>query len=255
MEENLQSHVTSAPPVEVTSFTTRAVNVLTAPGDLYAEVAAAPVQTSSWLVPFLVMVALIGLMMFSFTNNSVLFDQMREPQRAEMAKKVAEGKMTQEQVDQAMRFIDDKGAFMAFGIAGGVLIMTLVVFGAPLCYWLASKGMLQFTGSYKKILEVYGLSMVIGIVGTLVSLIMMNMMESMYAQPSGAFFIRDSYDQNNFGHNVAAAMNVFSIWQVAVTGIGLSTVSGKSRGMGMAVAFGLWLVYVVIASFLGWGAR
>jgi hypothetical protein len=252
MEENIQSQPA---PVEVTSFATRAVNALTAPGELYAEVAAAPVQNSSWLIPFLVMVALVGLMMFSFTNNAVLYDQMREPQRAEMAKQVAEGKMTQEQADTAMGFINNKGIFIAFGIAGGVLFTTIIVFGAPLVYWAASKGVLKFAGNYKKILEVYGLSMVVGIVGTLVSLIMMNMMESMYAQPSGAFFLRDSYEQGNFVHNLAASMNVFSIWQVAVTGIGLSAVSGKSRGMGLGLAFGLWLVYVLIASYLGWGAR
>ena len=53
----------------------------------------------------------------------------------------------------------------------------------------------------------------------------------------------------------AAAPLEWQLRQVAVTGIGLSAVSGKSRGMGMAVAFGLWLVYVLIASYLGWGAR
>lgn len=255
MEENAQPQLSTAPPVEVTSFTTRAVNALTAPGELYAEVAAAPVQTSSWLVPFLVLVALVVLMMFSLTNNPILFDQMMEAQRAEMAKQVASGEMSAAQADQARQFMENKGIIFGFGSLSVVFITTAVVFGAPLCYWLVSKGALKFAGSYKKILEVYGLSMVIGILGTLVALIMMNMMESMYAQPSGAFFLRDSYDQENFGHNIAASMNVFSIWQVAVTGIGLSAVSGKSRGMGMAVAFGLWLVYVVVASLLGWGAR
>jgi len=60
----------------------------------------------------------------------------------------------------------------------------------------------------------------------LVSMIMMNMMDSMYAQPSP----RSScghYDAGNFGHNFLASMNIFSIWQVAVTGIGLAVVSGR----------------------------
>ena len=255
MEENMPDQIPANAPVEITSFSTRAVNALTAPGDLYAEVASAPVQNSSWLVPYLMMAALGGLMMVSFTNNSILYEQMKQPQRAEMEKKVAAGEMSRAQADQAMGFIENKNLFLGFGIAGGVLFTTLIVFGAPLVYWVASKGVLKFSGGYKKVLEVYGLSMVIGILGTLVTLIMMNLMESMYAQPSGAFFLRDSYEQGNFLHNVAASMNVFSIWQVAVTGIGLSAISGKSRGMGMGLAFGLWIVYVVIASLLGWGAR
>lgn len=255
MEENLNAQHPTSEPVEITSFSTRAVNALTAPGDLYAEVAAVPVQNSSWLIPYLAMVAMVVMMMVSFTNNALLFDQMREPQRAEMEKQVAEGKMTREQADAAMGIIENKNLFLSIGIAGGVIFTTIIMFGAPLVFWTASKGVLKFTGGYKKILEVYGLSTVIGIVGALVSLIMMNMMESIYAQPSGAFFLRDSYEQGNFLHNVAASFNVFSVWQVAVTGIGLSAVSGKGRGMGMGLAFGLWAVYVVIASLLGWGAR
>jgi hypothetical protein len=255
MEEQNQPQVTSSAPVEISSFGTRAVNVLTAPGDLYAEVARAPVQTSSWLVPFLVIIALIVLMLYSFTSNAVLYDQMLKPQHEEMQKQVADGKMTQQQADQAAQFMQNKGLIFAFGAASAVLITTIFVFGAPLVYWVVIKGALKYTGNYKKVLEVYGLSMIIGIVGMLVSIIMMNMMESMYAQPSGAFFLRESYDQGNFVHNLAASLNVFSVWQVAVTGIGLSAVSGKSRGAGIGLAFGLWIIYVLIASYMGWGAR
>jgi hypothetical protein len=252
MEQNMQPQ---SEPVEITSFGTRAANVLTSPGELYAEVAAAPVQTSSWLVPYLIMVALVALMMFSFTNNPVLYDQMLKPQREQLQKGVAEGTMTQAQADQAAQFTANKGLFLAFGIAGGILFASIIMFGAPLALWVASKGVLKFSGGYKKILEVYGLASVIGIVGTLVAMIMMNMMDSMYAQPGGSFFLRDVFDPKNFGHNFLASMNVFTIWQIAVTGIGLSAVSGKKAGQGMMLAFGLWLVYVVCASFLGWGAR
>ncbi|HLF15524.1 MAG TPA: YIP1 family protein [Bacteroidota bacterium] len=252
MEQNTQSQ---SGPVEITSFGMRAVNALTSPGELYAEVSAAPVQLSSWLIPYLIMIALVGLMMFSITNNPALFDQITRQQAEQMRTKIAEGSMTQEDADRAKGFIENKALFLAFGIVGGVLFMSVIMFGAPLVLWAASKGVLKFGGGYRKILEIYGLATVIGIVGTLVSAIMMNMMDSMYAQPGGALLVKDVYDEANFGHNFLAAMNVFAIWQTAVTGIGLSAVSGKKTVQGMALAFGLWLVYVVVASFLGWGAR
>ncbi len=163
--------------------------------------------------------------------------------------------MTQADADRAREFTANKGMFMAFGILGGVFFVSVVMFGAPLVLWLASKSALGFTGGYKKILEVYGLASIIGIVGTLVSVILMNMMDSIYAQPSGAFFLRDSYDMENFGHNFLASLNVFSIWQVGVSGIGLAALSGKRSSLGIMLAFGLWLIYVVCASLLGWGAR
>ena len=241
--------------VEISSFGTRAVNALASPGELFREVAAAPVQNSSWLVPYLIGVVLLALMVYSFTSNPVIYDQLREAQRVELEKKVAAGDMTREQAGAAMSFMENKGLFLALGIAGGIVAVSAVVFCAPLVYWVASKIVLKFTGGYKKVLEVYGLATIVGIVGMLVMMIMMNAMDSMHAKPSGGFFLRDVYDQDNFWHNAAASMNVFSIWQVAVTGIGLSSISGKSRGAGMALSFGLWLVYVVIASFLGWGDR
>ncbi len=252
MEENIQSDTTQ---VEISSFSTRAVNLLTSPGELYGEVAAAPVQSSSWLIPYLLLIAVFGLMMYAITNNPTLYDQALEPQRRALQKGVAEGSMTQADADRAREFTANKGMFMAFGILGGVFFVSVVMFGAPLVLWLASKSAFGFRGGYKKILEVYGLASIIGIVGTLVTLIMMNLMDSMYAQPSGAFLIRDSYDMENFGHNFLASMNVFSIWQVAVSGIGLAAVSGKRSSLGMMLAFGLWMIYVVCASLLGWGAR
>lgn len=252
MEENMHTPPSS---VEISSLGTRAVNVLTAPGELYAEVAAAPVQSSSWLIPYLIMMALVGVMVYAMSSNPVLFDQVTSAQREEFARQVAEGKMRQADADRAVEMMESPAVFVGLGTLGGMVFMSVIMFGAPLAFWLGSKWVLGYQGGYRKILEVYGLALVIGVVGTLVTLIMMSMMGSMYAQPSPAFLIRDTYDQGNYAHNLLASMNVFSIWQVAVTGIGLASVSGKETGRGMMVAFGLWMVYVLVASALGWGAR
>lgn len=252
MEENTQLDSGS---VEISSFSMRAVNLLTSPGELYEEVAVAPVQNSSWVIPWLILIALFGLMMYAITNNPILYKQALEPQHQALEKSVADGSMTRADADRAREFTASKGMFLAFGILGGVIFTSILMFGAPLMLWLASKSALNYTGGYKKILEVYGLASIVGIVGTLVTLILINLMDSMYAQPSGAFFLRDTYDMQNFGHNILASLNVFSIWQVAVSGIGLAAVSGKRTGLGIMLAFGLWLIYVVCASLLGWGAR
>ena len=246
---------TQPAPTGVTSFGTRAVNVLTAPGELYQEVAVAPVQNSSWLIPYLVMVALMGLMMYALTSNPDLFDQMMKDQRVEMQKKVASGEMTQAQADQAQEFMGKPAMIFAFGFLSTAFIMTVVAFGVPLVYWIAAKSAFKASAGYKKFLEVCGLAMVIGIVGTLMTIIMMYAMNSLHAQPSGLLFLMGSYDKDNFLHNAAACMNVFSIWHVVVTGIGVAAVSGKGKGAGIGLSVALWLVYVVIASLLGWGAR
>ena len=86
-------------------------------------------------------------------------------------------------------------------------------------------------------------------------MLMMNLMNSLYAQPGGAYFLMDSFDSNDFGHNVLASLNLFTVWQVAVVGIGLSAVARKSAGQGMMLSFGLWIVWVIVAGLLGWSAR
>jgi len=240
--------------VEITPFSTRAVNVLTSPGELFTEMAATPVQLTSWLIPFLLMIVMVGLMVYSITNNPALYDTIIREQAAEMQQNVDDGDMTQAQADQAASFMTPT-IFLAFGIIGGTLITTVVMFLVPLILMWLSKGMLQYTGEYKKMLEVYGITIVIGIAGLLVSLIMMNLFNSTYAQPSGAFFVRDIYDTGDFMHNLMASINVFTIWQIAVIGMGLAAVSNKKAADGMMVSFGLWVVWVLIASSMGWGAR
>jgi len=249
-----QTEGISQDTVEITSFSTRAVNVLTSPGELFTEMAAAPVQRSSWLVPYLLMMVMVGLVVYSMTNNPALYDTIIREQETEMQKQVAAGSMTQAQADQASGFLTPT-MFLAFGILGGALVMTAVMFLAPLVLMALAKPVLKYAGGYRKMLEVYGITNVIGVTGTIVSLIMMNMMNSVYAQPGGAFFLRDVYDKGNFVHNAVASLNIFTIWQIAVLGLGLAAVSGKKSSNGLALAFGVWIVWVVIASFMGWGAR
>jgi hypothetical protein len=50
---------------------------------------------------------------------------------------------------------------------------------------------------------------------------------------------------------ILSQLNVFSLWQMAVLGVGLSKVSGKSTGTGVGLALGLWIVWVVLMTFIG----
>lgn len=240
---------------EISSFGTRAVNVLSSPGELFAEVADAPVQGSSWIIPYMVMALLFVLMMFSMTNNPVLFDQMKEQQRDDIRSRVEEGSMSRAEADRASEIYENQKLVMAVSAGFGIIIVTAAYFGIPFILRLCAKGLWKSGGTYKKTLEIYGLSSVIGIVGLLVTMLMMNLMNSLYAQPGGAYFLMDSFDSKDFGHNVLASLNLFTVWQVAVVGIGLSAVARKSAGQGMMLSFGLWIVWVIVAGLLGWGAR
>lgn len=242
----------SAPPVEVSSFMTRATNVFMSPGELYAEIAVAPVQSSSWVFPFIISMIVGVLMTIAIFSNQSLREQALEPQREAIQKQVEEGKMTQEQADQAESFMSPT-MFMVIGAGGVLVIVCATMFLIPLVLMAASKLALQYSGTYKKFLEAYGIATLIGVLGGIVTLLMMYSLDSMLAQPSGAFFLMGSFDQHSFTHKAIASLNIFTIWEVAVVGLGISKLAGKSAGAGMAVTFGLWLIWVIASSLLGIG--
>lgn len=238
---------------KVSSFVERAADIFSAPGKLYSEVAVSPVQSSSWVMPYILSMIVAVVFTIALFSNQSLRDQMMEPQRQQMQERVQKGEMTQEQADSAEEFIGSSSIMMITGGVGAAVVVTISVFGIPLILWLVVKFALKSATGYKKMLEVYGLSSLIGILSAIVTLIMMHLFDSVRATPGASLLLMNNFDYQSFAHKVIASLNILTIWQTAVVGIGMAKVSNKPTGTGMGFAFGLWLVYVLIASAIGWG--
>jgi hypothetical protein len=245
---------TESTPLSVSTFTERMTNVFAAPGDLYAEVARAPVQTTSWLIPYLLTVIVTLLFAFAIFNNQTLRQTILETQQKEIQKQVEEGKMTQENADQATAFMESP-MIAVFGAISSAVYVSAITFGMPLVLWLVGRMIFKSGAGYKKMLEVFGLATLIGVIGTIVTLLMMYLFDSFYAAPGGSLAVMGNFDSHNFGHRFLAALNVFTVWETAVVGIGMAKVSTKSVGFGIGVIVGLWLVLTIAISALGWGMR
>jgi hypothetical protein len=140
---------------------------------------------------------------------------------------------------------------MAFGIVGGVIMVSLMFFGASLVLWLIDKVALKSTAGYGKHLEMYGIASWIGILGGIVSLLMIMGLNTIYASPSAALAIFSSYDPLNTTHKILTTVNIFAIWQAIVIGFGISKLSDKSLGMGVSIAMALWILWAAIQIGLG----
>ncbi|MBI1807093.1 MAG: YIP1 family protein [Ignavibacteria bacterium] len=254
--EQEQSVASNTAPA-VSSFMTRVTDVFTAPSDVYTEVAEVPVQTSSWMLPWVISLLLAIGFTYALYNNTTLRQQIFEMQEQGWKKAVAEGKMTQEQYDQFSERMESSGPvmFMLFGAGSQIVGLSVIFFGAGLVFWLVLKFGLKFSGSYTKMLEVLGLASVIGILGSIITLLMMNLFDSFYAGPSASLAVLGSFDPTNKVHRLLASLNVFTLWEVAVLGIGMANISRKSVNTGLGVAFGLWAVWAIVSSLLGWGMR
>jgi hypothetical protein len=194
----------------------------------------------------------VVLFSYIFSTNQTFHGQIVDAQSQAMQKAVQAGKMTQEQADRAEEGMQKmSGMFMVFGIVFGTIFILIYYFGASLFLWLSNKLILKSTVGYGKHLEMYGISNWIGVLGTIVTLILMFAFNTMYASPSAALAILSTYDLTNTTHKILSVINVFSIWQCAVVGVGMSKLSGKSVGAGIGVAFGLWIVWLVVSVSLG----
>lgn len=242
---------------QTTSLMTRITNVFASPSELYTEVAANPVKASSWVFPLLLSIIITLFFITALYYNDALRSQIYEMQAEKMHEAVEQGRMTQEQYDRAVDGMENSGPgmFLLFGGTSAVVMALIVFFGASLILWLFIKIVLKFGGGYKKVLEVWGLASFIGIFGSVITILLMYLFNSMTMTPSPTLFLGEGFDAKNKIHIILASLNIFTIWQMGIVGIGISKLTNKSIGTGLGVIYGLWILWIALSTLLGIGMR
>ena len=237
------------------SLGTTFMDVFTSPSELFRSLKGTSSSPMLWVIPLIVSIVIgIGITVTMFTNET-LHSQIIDKQHQAIEKRVEEGKMPRETADKAIERMESGGStlFVVIGSITVVIMIALSYFLGTLFLWLANKTILKSSAGYGKHLEVYGISSWIGLLGAIITLMMMVGLGSLYAQPSGALFIMSNYDMTNNVHKLLNALNIFSIWQTAIIGIGLAKLSEKSSVSGFGIAFALWAIWVAIQVFIGFG--
>jgi hypothetical protein len=239
-----------APAAPTISLSDIIVNVYASPAEAFEGIRTSPTRASVWVIPLLLTFVLtIGYTWMMFTNESIK-SQMIDMQRERLQEQVQQGKIPQERADQITDGMEKgSGMMMAFGIVGAVIMISITLFVGALFLWLIGKLALKAEAGYGKYLELWGSSMWIGMLGLIVSALLLMAFNSMFASPSAALAVISNYSPKNSLHRLLTSLNIFSIWQTAVVGIGLSKFSGKSMGAGIGAAFALWIVWVLISVF------
>ncbi|MBI5475949.1 MAG: YIP1 family protein [Ignavibacteriales bacterium] len=240
---------------QITSFWDRAADVFALPGKVFTEVAKAPVQRSSWLIPYLLLIVFSFISTYAILSNQTLKDQALEPQRMGMQERVDKGEMTQAQMDQAVEMMESSTMMIITGTVMSIIYTTISVFGAPLIFWIAVKIFFKAEVTYKKMLETYGLTLIITALNVVVTVAIIYVFQSIYASLGGALLVVGNYDPKNFVHAILSSINFISIWQMIVLGIGLGMISKKSTWAGVGLSMGLWSVWIIIMALVGTGLR
>ena len=245
---------TPAEEVKPMSFSDKLVGVFASPSELFDNVRQTPPTSSNWVVPTLILVVVGVIMAYLMTSNPVLSDQMKrmasEQMEKGLQKQIAAGKMTQEQANQARDQMAGMGqtGTMIFSYASAIIGPFFALFLGGLVFCLLGKGVMMATVPYMKVVEVVGLTFFIATIESVVTTILAIGMSSMFASPSLALFISD-FSLENKMHLLAASVNVFTFWTLAVTGIGLARLFQKDTPKVLVLIFALWVLWTIFKVF------
>jgi hypothetical protein len=237
---------------ETPSWSDRMISAFSSPSEAFDGLRGSPGKASLWLFPFSLFMILTVVFIYVLYSNETLRTQVFDVQAQAMQKAVDEGNMTQTQFDNARQGMEQVGAglFLLFGSLPAMFFIAVYFFGGGLFLWLASKIIMKSSSGYMKHVEVYGIASWIGVLGYLVTILMVVGMETIFASPGAGLAIAD-YDPLNTTHKIISSLNIFSIWMAFVVGIGISKLADKPASSGLMVSFGLWIVWLAIAIPLG----
>jgi len=237
------------------SFSDKVMNVFSAPGELFEGIAKSEKKNSNWSLP-LILTMIVGMIfVFVAFSQAPIQDQMREQTEKTLQKKVESGSMTQEQADRAMTANPAKPGtplFMIFGAVGVAFVTAAMLFGFALVFWLVGKWFFKATTSYGKVLEVVGLSMYVSVLGSIITLLLVVAMGSLYATPSLALAV-SHFDPANKLDKFLAAVNLVTFWYLAVVAVGLGKIFSTTTTKAFVAVGILWAVWTGVTVFFSFG--
>jgi hypothetical protein len=246
MDETQQSGPVEPAGVPRTSLAARLMNVYVAPGEVFAEVKDSPPVTANWAVPMVIaMIAGIIYSLVVFSQPAIL-QGMKEAAEKPIQEQVAAGKKTQQEADKQIQGVEmfmTPTIMKAVGAGGSILGTSIWLFFCALIVWLIGRFGMQGEFSYMRAVEVAGLSAMIsalgGIVGMLLAVIYGNT-----SMTAGPVLLVGHFDTHSRLHNILKALDVMTLWYLAVLSVGVGTVTGKGSGRAAVWIFGVWAVIV-----------
>ena len=206
----------------------RMVGVFVSPGATF-EAVRARVSVADWLVP-LILVMIVGTV--SVYMLTPLMDEMNEALKDAGEHAQAIGRVS-----------------TVIGAAFSVAIM-LFVFAAILLG--LARLVLGGETTYRHVLAVSSYSSLVNIPSAIVTIPLMIAKESMEVQVGLGLLLPDSMTESFLAYFLNA-LSVFSVWQCALTAIGLGIVSGISTKKAAIGVFVLFVLYALGAAALqGW---
>lgn len=215
-------------------------------------------KRSYWLVPTILMIIFLIAASFMVINDEELYSEIKSTQteavKKRMEERVKEGKMSQEEMNQAIerteKFMDKSSPFfLVSAILGPLIGGFIILFLRALILWLVIK-VFKGTASYMLVVCITALTGLIDVISTVINTVLAIVMGrlSVNIGPS-LIFAKDSLSEDMM--KFVSHFDLISIWYLIVLGIGLSAVSNLKSSKTIPAVFALWIIWVCLASFAG----
>jgi len=252
-DDPLQGEASTA--ARKTSLLGRLINVIAAPGEVFDEVRSAPPSAANWLVP-VVLVTIASILSFAIIFSQPFAQhQFREGMEKGMDQQVAAGKLPADKAAEIKEQFD-KVPIWIF-LAGGV-VMSAIYGGVSLTWWalvvwVAGRRLARGSISFSKAFEVSGLSMMIYLLGVVVTTLMVFVIGDINSRPAPSAFL-GQFDPVSKTHLALALLNGFYLWWMAVVAVGTARIAGVAFSRAALWVFGVWLVIRLGFLFIGLGS-
>ncbi len=227
---------------------------------MFENVAQTGPTTTTWLIPWLLYVIMAVVTGQLLLANPSLSFQLEETIRKQfdevLQESIAKGGITQEQADEQFEKFGKPGApFFTLLSTGGVLLGSLVsLFAISLFCLLLGKSAMGTTVPYLKIVEVVGLTLLIDMLGQVVTAALMFLTDSIHASPGAALFLVPNIDLENKGHVALSKVDVFTVWKIWILSTGLSKLFRRDFPKVMVLVLSLWVLWSLFSIFTGFSA-
>jgi hypothetical protein len=229
--------------------------VFTEPGNTFETIMKFP-KKNFWLLPVLILVITSVVSSFLFFSDAELVGKMMDKQktklRERMMENVKQGKMSQEQandaIEKAEKFMDPNGLFFKItGFAGAVVAPFIMLFVLAVIYMLMLK-MFKVNFEFTNILNVVGLALTISAVGGVLGIVLSIIMGDLTSVGLALFLKADVVGETL--HGLIMKLDVFSVWFYILVAIGLVKVAKIKPAISYSVVFGLWIAWLLLTTFV-----
>lgn len=233
----------------------KAAGIFTEPSATFSAAAKFPPRTIDWLMPLFILIIVAALSTIILNSNPEIkrqiIDKQMEGTEKALAQMVEKGDMSeadaQTALDNQRQMMQQGGAFFTvIGIVSIVVISFIAFFIISGVIYLLSKLVLKGEGTYVSAMTATGLPYYIYALQAIV-VIILSLAFSRWIIGTSVASLADM-DKSTFMGFILGKIDVFTIWALAVTGIGVAKMFRiADTKKAVIMVFALWIGWSLIA--------